>query len=356
MTKPNKNSAPGEGGWIRNAWYAAGWASEAEAGKPLARTILNQAVAIYRTEAGKAVALEDRCCHRLAPLSLGRVEGDCIRCMYHGLKFDPSGACVEIPGQERIPADMKVRTFPLVEKQKLLWIWMGDPALAREEDILDWPYLDHPDWVYKQDYLHYDANYLLIVDNLLDFSHLAFVHENTIGSMQLAERDPRIERQPFGLRMYRIMDNDIPPQFVKNLRGNDDRVDRWNIYDWHVRGNILAMDSGFVDVGTGGHEGKRENAVQFRHTSILTPETDGTTHYFFCQPRSFGLDKEGLTETIHQTVVAAFKEDKAMIEAQQKIINIDPGAPMKAIKHDAGVFAVRKLIAEAMEERAVAAE
>ena len=342
--------------WIKNAWYFAGWASELESGNPLARTLLNEPVVIYRRQDGGVTAMEDRCCHRLAPLSLGRIEGDCIRCMYHGLKFDASGQCVEIPGQERIPADMRVRTYRLVEKQNVLWIWMGDPALAREEDILDWPYLDHPDWTYKQDYLHYDASYTLIVDNLLDFSHLAFVHEKTIGSMSLAEKDPRFERTPFGLRLYRILDNDAPPQFVKNIRGNDDRVDRWNIYDWHVRGNILAMDSGFVDVGTGGHDGPRKNAVQFRHLSVLTPETDRTTHYFFGHPRNFGLNVEGLTETVHQTVVTAFHEDKGMIEAQQRIIDLDPGAPMKAIKHDAGVFAVRKLIAEAMEERTAAAE
>ncbi|MCC2098433.1 MAG: aromatic ring-hydroxylating dioxygenase subunit alpha [Hyphomicrobiales bacterium] len=336
--------------WIRNAWYAAGWASELKAGQPLARTFLDEPVVLYRKQDGGAVAMEDRCCHRLAPLSLGRIEGDCIRCMYHGLKFDPFGQCVDIPGQDNIPQGMQVRTLPLVEKQKLLWIWLGDPALAREEDILDWPYLDSPDWEYKEDYLHYDANYLLIVDNLLDFSHLAFVHENTIGSMSLAETEPRMERTPHGIKMYRILDNDIPPQFVKNLRGNEDRVDRWNIYDWYVRGNILAMDSGFVSPGTGGHQGERKDAIQFRHLSVQTPETARTTHYFFGQPRNFGLGRPELTETIHQTVLTAFHEDKLIIEAQQKIIDANPDAPMKAITHDAGVFQARRLISGLLEE------
>lgn len=342
--------------WIKNAWYVAGWASELEAGKLLARTYLEQPVVHFRKQDGTALALEDRCCHRLAPLSMGRIEGDCVRCMYHGLKFDGTGKCVEIPGQDRVPEDMKVRTYPLVEKQKLLWIWMGDPELAREEDILDWPYLDSPEWAYKEDYLHYKANYLLIVDNLLDFSHLAFVHENTIGSMSLAATEPRMERTPLGLKMYRILNNDIAPQFVRDLRGNDERVDRWNIYDWHVRGNILAMDSGFVDLDTGGYEGARKDAVQFRHLSVQTPETSKTTHYFFGHPRNFRLDAPGLTEKLHQTVLDAFLEDKVIIEAQQKIIDIAPGARMKAITHDAGVFQARRLISGLLEEKAQAAE
>ena len=106
--------------WIRNAWHCAGWASELTAEAPLARTILGEPVVMYRTEDGAPVAMEDRCCHRFAPLSKGRVEGDDIRCMYHGLKFDPSGACIEVPGAERIPPQFRVRTFPFVEKLNLL--------------------------------------------------------------------------------------------------------------------------------------------------------------------------------------------------------------------------------------------
>ena len=115
--------------FLRNAWYMAGWDYELDTGL-FGRTIMNEPIAFFRDASGKVNAVEDRCCHRLAPLSLGRIEGDALRCMYHGLKFDAAGTCIDIPGQERIPASMKVRSFPIVEKQKLIWIWMGDPALA----------------------------------------------------------------------------------------------------------------------------------------------------------------------------------------------------------------------------------
>src|SRR5678810_1428995 len=119
--------------------------------------------------------------HELAGAKLlnGRREGDDVRCMYHGLKFDPGGKCIQIPGQDNIPKNLGVRAYPVLERQHLIWIWMGDPAKADPSKILEFNYLSDPAWRGKPDYMHYDANYLLIVDNLSDFAHLAFVHTKT---------------------------------------------------------------------------------------------------------------------------------------------------------------------------------
>ena len=103
--------------FLKNCWYVAAWDHELIDGAKLARTILEQPVVLYRGESGRVMAMEDRCCHRGAPLSMGRVEGDCIRCMYHGMKFDPSGKCIQIPGQEVIPARLGVRSFPIVQRR-----------------------------------------------------------------------------------------------------------------------------------------------------------------------------------------------------------------------------------------------
>jgi phenylpropionate dioxygenase-like ring-hydroxylating dioxygenase large terminal subunit len=101
--------------FLRNSWYVAARSAEV-ARKPLARILLNEPVALYRKEDGTPVALEDRCCHRQLPLSMGRLEGDELRCGYHGLKFDASGTCVEIPGQTAIPPQARVRAYPLLER------------------------------------------------------------------------------------------------------------------------------------------------------------------------------------------------------------------------------------------------
>jgi len=167
--------------FIKNTWYVAAWSHEVGASNIFSRTIISQPVMLYRKEDGQVVALQDRCGHRGAPLSLGRREGDCVRCMYHGLKFDSRGACVEVPAQERIPPQAKVQTFPVVERHRWIWIWMGDPALADPATIPDTHWLDDPDWRGLPGYIHYYVNYLLICDNLLDFSHLPYVHPTTLG-------------------------------------------------------------------------------------------------------------------------------------------------------------------------------
>src|SRR4030095_3129172 len=142
--------------FLKNTWYVAAWDHELIDGKLLARMIL-------------------------AKPSNGRMEGDDIRCMYHGLKYDPSGKCIQIPGQDTIPKGLGVRSYPVVERQHLVWIWMGDPAKADPSKILDIPYLANPAWRGVPDYLPYDANYLLLVEQLSDFAHLAFAHTQTLG-------------------------------------------------------------------------------------------------------------------------------------------------------------------------------
>ena len=98
--------------FIRNTWYVAAWSHEVESEALFARVITGIPVLLYRESGGGVVALEDRCCHRGAPLSVGRREGDCVRCMYHGLKFDSTGTCVEAPAPTAHSAAGEGSNFP----------------------------------------------------------------------------------------------------------------------------------------------------------------------------------------------------------------------------------------------------
>ena len=129
----------------RNGWYAAIWSKDLKA-EPVARTFLGEQVVLFRGNSGTPGALEDRCCHRAAPLSLGAVEGDNLRCGYHGLTFDTKGQCVTIPGQDTVPAGASVRAYPVAERYNVVWIWMGDPARADESKIVELPWLASKEW------------------------------------------------------------------------------------------------------------------------------------------------------------------------------------------------------------------
>lgn len=347
--------------FLKNCWYVAAWDYELIDGKLLARTLLDEPVLLYKGESGQVVALEDRCCHRAAPLSMGRREGDCVRCMYHGLKFDSAGKCIQIPGQDMIPPKLGVRSYPVVARDQLVWIWMGDPAKADPADIIDFPYLRDPRWKGIPDYLHYKANYLFIVDNLSDFAHLAFVHTNTLGGSEeyaYVTKPVAIERLPRGFRVERWhMDSAPPPFHAKVIPNKHDKVDRRNIGHMHIPG-IFFLETLFSPAGTGAREGNLQGAKQYRNCQFMTPETRSTTHFFWSYLNDFEEGDANVSRSLHASLIEGFMEDKALIEAQQRVLDNDPQFKMLAVAADAPLshfrWTLSKLIAAEAAEAAQA--
>lgn len=340
--------------FIHNTWYVAGWSSEVPSDGFLARTILGTPLALWRDAQGQVVAFEDMCCHRGAPLSRGRREGDCVRCMYHGLLFDRSGKCVEVPSQDLVPANARVRTFPIVERHRWIWIWMGDVEKADPALVPDTHWLDDPAWRSLEGYTHYDTNYLLICDNLLDFSHLSYVHEKTLGgSPRIAQAVPAIEKVPgptadwpqLGIRVTRHVPDVPPPPFYQRFRPFETHIDRWFIYDFLLPGTLL-MHSGGRPVG----DPDDRRAVRLHSCQTLTPETESSTHYFFQQSHpADALDEaaaQAMTESIYASLVQAFNEDRDMITAQYRNILRNPAAPMLPLAMDAALTQFRRLLTE----------
>jgi len=338
--------------FIRNTWYVAGWDKEVGETNLFSRTIIGIPVLMYRTADGTLHALEDRCCHRGAPLSIGRREGDCVRCMYHGLKFDATGQCVEAPAQQRIPPQARVKKFPVLERNRWIWIWMGDAEKADPDLIPDTHWLADPAWRSLDGYIHYDTNYLLIADNLLDFSHLPFVHPTTLGGGEdYAAAQPKVERLQDGVRITRWTIDTEPPPFAKQVKNWPGTVDRWNVYNFTIPA-ILLMDSGMAPTGTGAQEGARVDAAEFRGCQALTPETETSTHYFFAHPHNFAIDNPEVTRSIHQSVVTAFDEDRDIITAQQQSLALAPDFKMIPFSIDAALSQFRWAVERRLAEEA----
>jgi vanillate O-demethylase monooxygenase subunit len=180
--------------FVHNTWYVAGWADELKSGERLGRTFLGQPVALFRTASGQVGALEDRCVHRAMPLSAGVVDGEALRCLYHGLEFGTHGRCTHIPAQDKIPATAKVRSFPLVERDAMLWIWMGDAERADENAIPDYAFHRDPVWAWRSAHFHVKGNWQLLIDNLMDLSHLPYIHPHTIGVIRNCISKPGLWR------------------------------------------------------------------------------------------------------------------------------------------------------------------
>jgi vanillate O-demethylase monooxygenase subunit len=332
--------------FLRNCWYVIAWDHEVPAGGMLARSVLNEPIVVFRKADGGFAALEDRCCHRHAPLSKGRHEGDGVRCGYHGLKFDGEGRCVDAPGLDRIPPQARVKAYPVAARNKWVFVWMGDPAKAEERLLPDNFSNDHPDWRNRPGYLHYDTPYLLICDNLLDFTHLSYVHAKTLGgSAEIARARAEVETLERGVRVSRRVPGVPPPPYYAKIRRFGGNVDRWFVYDFLFPGTLL-MSSGGKPAGQ--PDPDPANSVLLHSCQTLTPETDGTTHYFFQQSHRADAGDASVTEGIYQSLVTAFNEDRDMITAQYAAIRRDPGAAMLPLAIDAALVRYRRLLEEAI--------
>jgi phenylpropionate dioxygenase-like ring-hydroxylating dioxygenase large terminal subunit len=318
----------------------------------VARTMLDEPIVLYRKDDGGITALEDRCCHRLAPLSKGRVEGDDLRCMYHGLKFAPSGQCVEIPGQGFVPPRARVRAYPAVEQDGWVWLWMGDPALANLALIPRALNHGDPDWWMQTGELSYQANYQLINDNLLDLAHLSYVHENTLGrnSMSWAESKPTVTPIPRGLRIARWVLNNPSPRYL-TVPGGASHVDMWASYDYMVPG-IFLLGTRTYPAGTAAGcdmQAPDPDAQPLTTTTTsqaVTPIDEQHTIYYYsgCLPRRIASEEDSRQQLA--LFERAFAEDNAMIEAQQRVIAQTQQPRMLWIRADHALNRFRRLMDE----------
>ena len=331
-------------GYLRNVWYMIAWGDEIEPGG-LARTLLDEPVFLFRGSNGEVRALFDRCPHRFAPLSAGTVEGDAVTCRYHGLSFGAGGTCVCNP-HGPITKALAVRAYPIAERHRAIWIWMGDPAAADPGTIRDLSFLsDAPETAFNKGYLNGLGNYQLFVDNILDLSHTDYLHPTTLGGGSITRTPAEFDERPDGIIAiaWRPM-NEVPsPLHAARLVPGVDRVDSWTEVEWSAPG-VMKLVSGAVPAGTPRAKGGNNINVH-----ILTPETATRAHYFFASTRDFATHDADLNEAIRNTRAEIFAtEDEPMIAAQQsRIGNADFWSLKPALlKIDKGAVLVRRRMDE----------
>ena len=347
--------------FVRNAWYIAAWSEEIEAGL-LARTIMDQPIVLYRDAKGDVGALEDRCCHRGAPLTHGHIIDQGLQCGYHGLTFDTKGDCVMVPGQKNIPPQAHVRHFPLVERNQILWIWMGDPALADESQIVDYPYHDDSvKWPHRKAMFQIKSNYMLMIDNLMDLTHLGYVHGRTIGGdpNQHVAADMETRQTESGAYFIRwMMDHEPPPTYKKGGQF-EGKVDRWQEFEY-VGPSIVLQWSGALKAGDGAREDRTKEGFHLRLLHAATPETETTFHYFWSTANGYRQSDPAATQEMYDEIYPTFIEDKVIMEAQQERINLNPDRDLVEIHADSALSLARlsldNLIADDQSHMAQAAE
>ena len=335
--------------YLRNCWYIAALPNEI-GDEPLGRVYLDDPVVLFRDENGQIAALEDRCCHRHLPLSLGKIVDGGIQCGYHGLRFDPTGDCVEVPGQSRVPPGASVRSYPVAERHNCIWIWMGDADLADTDLIPDIFWREDPDWVAWGALWHAKCSYNLLIDIQLDNTHAPYVHPDTLGSGAIVDTPPKVDRREDGIGVARWMMDVAPsPTFARAL-GTEENVDRWLIWDF-TPPSLCAFDIGCAYAGTGAEKGDRSQGITMHTAHFMTPETKNTCQYFWSVGRNFKIDNAQVTAAMTEEFTKIFSEDVAIVEAQQKSLDAAIGWLQTDVNLDAPILQARQIL-----DRRIAAE
>lgn len=336
--------------FVKNCWYVACWPTDLAVDRLLPMVIIGQPLVLYRRADGRPVALEDRCCHKQAKLSLGRLEEDCVRCMYHGLKFDTAGKCIEIPGQDVIPPNAFVGTYPVVESGSWVWVWMGDPAQADPGLIPTTIALQDPSWDLRSGQMDYAANYELINDNLTDFSHLSFVHPASFGaSATFAEERPTVTSIDRGIRVSRwLKGGQKENRNVASAVGRSaDAPVTYMSYDYVVPGILTMRSETFrlEDFPADGVSPPTGTPVMANtNCQAVTPMTADTSRYFFLTGPRANPNSTAGAERLLQIMKIAFEEDRAMIESQAANIKLAPGKNVMMTSADVGPVRFRSVI------------
>ncbi|MBT2321920.1 aromatic ring-hydroxylating dioxygenase subunit alpha [Variovorax paradoxus] len=329
--------------YLRNVWYVAAWDHEVPIDRPLPRTILGERVVLFRDAEGNPRALLDRCPHRFAPLSLGKVVDGCIQCPYHGLQFGGDGACTRNPhGNGAIPKAAQVRSYPVVERWSVLWIWMGDPDRADPGLIPPFRSMDPESrWVGK-DYLLARAEYQLETDNILDLSHIEFLHPGSLGSDAVKQAESDVQQDGNTVYSRRLTREEQLMTSLAQRYGipEGQLVDRWLDTRW----NAPAVMELWVGVAPAGAPDPRAVGKQVPFIHLFTPETATTTHYWFATsyPKRMGDEGRRRAESDVQYLREPFeREDLPMLEAQQRAIGDSDFWAMKPILLPGDAAAVR---------------
>jgi|TARA_R110001606_G_scaffold323656_1_gene470454 vanillate O-demethylase monooxygenase subunit len=323
---------------LKNIWYQVGWVDEIPESSHLARTVAGTAIVCFRDKEGHIVALRDRCAHKFAPLSSGRVCDGAIVCGYHGLAYGSGGLCTKNP-HGAIPKRLVVDAFPVEERHRSIWVWLGDADKANVDLIPNLSFIDEtPEHAAVKGFLPTACNYQLGADNILDLSHADILHPTTLGGMMIASDMDITEDDDTLCVTWSAKKVLTPPDFPQPFEGEVDSVIS---VKWFPPG-LMVLSACFVPTG---QEMKEDDYVTTLHNMV--PETDGTTNYLYCVTRRFELDNPYITESVRNTVQVAFvSEDKPMLEAQQKAIGNVDYADLKPVLLSidaAGVKARRKL-------------
>lgn len=340
--------------FLKNTWYVAALSHDVTL-TPIQQVVLGEAIALYRTESGQATALGDRCPHRFAPLHKGKVKGDCLECPYHGLQFEPSGACSLNPhGDGIVPQAAKVKAYPVVERDGIVWIWLGEAKQADQSKVLNLSeFFGNGEQPVISGSYKLNAHVEVVTDNLMDLSHAPFLHPTTLADPENV-KNLRFEMVQEGNSVVarHYVPASLPSAQFKPFRTSTEPLcDTHAHMRWDPPSN-MQLDVGVTECGRPASEGL---LIHMAH--LLTPIDGNRTNYFWLASRNFVMDNEQVSAVMQEQVNLAFTtEDEPMIEAVAQNMGTPDLFSLKPVllPGDAAGVRVRRILQQLREKDALA--
>jgi vanillate O-demethylase monooxygenase subunit len=222
---------------------------------------------------------------------------------------------------------------------------MGSLEKADESLIPAFPWFDDQSWVWMGKPFQIKCNYEMLNDNLLDLSHLAYVHRRTLGGDPEIHFNAQMEttHTEGSVKVIRRMpDCEPPPTYLRmvELKG---RIDRWQEIEFFP--GLITLYSGGVDVGTGAYEGRREGGFQLRLFDAVTPESETSTLNLFCLGHNFRVNEPDVTNRLFAEFGNVLAEDIRVLEAQQARLGNPASDSFVNLSVDAPGILARRLLA-----------
>jgi vanillate O-demethylase monooxygenase subunit len=330
--------------FIKDGWYVAAWSTELQ-GKPMAVEITGEDIVLFRDKSGQVHALEDRCAHRGVPLSRGQVTEHGLECGYHGITFGAGGGCTHLPHQPSIPKSMCVKSFAVHEQDQIIWIWPSN-SVADVTKIPSFPY--HQTWTGRTGgVLTVKANYELFVENLMDLTHVGYLHPGTIGGDAKTHVDAVQDtvKTDTGVKFTRWYMNVTTPPFYAAMKFPG-RINRWQEMEFISPGTVV-LYSGGIDVGHSQDRSDPEHGVHNRFLMALTPNNHNQCQVFYSASRAHLKDVAQLTDKMFTDLGQILSEDASMVEAQHTNLKKYSSRPLTNIVSDsARILAQRHMDAQ----------
>ena len=333
----------------RNQWYVAAYGREI--GPELfSRTVCGESILFWRTRGGSVTAVSDRCVHRRFPLSQAptRLVDDQVVCGYHGFTYGSDGRCVAVPGQSRVPRTARLSSYPVVEQDSFVWVWIGEPEAAEAAPVPRAPWLAGAGWTTVSGMEPLAARYGLLVDNLLDLSHETYLHGGYIGTPEVAGTPITTEVDPDAgtVRVSRHMDDAECPPFYAHSTGLSGRIARWQDIEY-TPPCLYLLHSRIAPVGSVPRpDGSDPDAFHVEVVYAITPETEHSTHDFWAVARDFALDDRGVSDFLAEQNRTVVLQDVAALEVLEKVVATDPPDRQElSINIDTGGLAARRMLA-----------